>query len=188
VANLSGGERRRVALCKLLLGEARHLLLLDEPTNHLMPKVSIGSSGILPRIHGHRGDPVTHDRYFLDNVAKWILELDRGRGIPFEGNYSRRGWKASRSGCQEEARRRRALAKRPSPAELEWIRSQPRPARPRARPVSRPIDEKLVAESRLRPAKPANRRSKSRSRPSESLGNTGDRGRQPDQERLATKC
>jgi len=118
VANLSGGERRRVALCRLLLSQP-DLLLLDEPTNHLDAE----SVAWLERhLHDYPGTvvAVTHDRYFLDNVAGWILELDRGRGIPFEGNYS--SWleqKQARLAQEEkqESARRRTLAR-----ELEWVR------------------------------------------------------------------
>ncbi len=122
VAVLSGGERRRVALCRLLL-EKPDLLLLDEPTNHLDAE----SVAWLERhLEEYAGTVVcvTHDRYFLDNVAGWILELDRGRGIPYEGNYS--GWleqkqkRLAQEERQEEARQR-ALA-----SELEWIRQSPR--------------------------------------------------------------
>ncbi len=122
VATLAGGERRRVALCRLLL-QAPDLLLLDEPTNHLDAE----SVAWLERfLAGYRGTvvAVTHDRYFLDNVAGWILELDRGRGLPFEGNYT--SWleqKQARLAAEEkqESARRRALAR-----ELEWVRSSPR--------------------------------------------------------------
>ena len=122
VATLSGGERRRVALCRLLLSQP-DLLLLDEPTNHLDAE----SVGWLERfLQDYRGTvvAVTHDRYFLDNVAGWILELDRGRGYPFEGNYS--GWleqKAARLASEErqESARRRTLER-----ELEWVRMSPR--------------------------------------------------------------
>src|SRR5881394_3307176 len=122
VATLSGGERRRVALCRLLLS-APDLLLLDEPTNHLDAE----SVAWLERfLADYRGTvvAVTHDRYFLDNVAGWILELDRGRGIPFQGNYS--SWleqKQARLAVEEkqESARRRTLAR-----ELEWVRLSPR--------------------------------------------------------------
>jgi ATP-binding cassette ChvD family protein len=122
VAKLSGGEKRRVALCKLLL-EQPDLLLLDEPTNHL-------DAESVHWLEGHlRNYPgailiVTHDRYFLDNVTGWILELDRGRGIPYEGNYS--AWLAQKrqrlaqEGREEEARQR-TLAR-----EQEWIAASPR--------------------------------------------------------------
>ena len=122
VANLSGGERRRVALCRLLL-QAPDLLLLDEPTNHLDTEIV----GWLERhLQQYRGTVVaiTHDRYFLDNVAGWILELDRGAGIPWEGNYS--SWldqKQKRLDVEQkqETKHRRTLAR-----ELEWIQMSPR--------------------------------------------------------------
>src|SRR5689334_7487759 len=122
VTTLSGGERRRVALCRLLLS-APDLLLLDEPTNHLDAE----SVAWLERfLESYKGTvvAVTHDRYFLDNVAGWILELDRGRGIPFQGNYS--SWleqKQERLAHEEktEAARRRTLAR-----ELEWVQMSPR--------------------------------------------------------------
>jgi ATP-binding cassette ChvD family protein len=122
VSILSGGERRRVALCKLML-EKPDLLLLDEPTNHLDADSVAWLERHLQEYHG-TVVAVTHDRYFLDNVAGWILELDRGRGIPWEGNYS--SWldqKAQRLEKEEKA----AEARRKSlQHELEWIRMSPR--------------------------------------------------------------
>ena len=122
VSTLSGGERRRVALCRLLLSHP-DLLLLDEPTNHLDAE----SVAWLERfLHDYPGTvvAVTHDRYFLDNVAGWILELDRGHGLPFKGNYSswleQKQTRLEREGRQEEARQR-TLAR-----ELDWIRQAPR--------------------------------------------------------------
>ena len=113
VATLSGGERRRVALCRLLL-QAPDLLLLDEPTNHLDAESVYWLERFL---HDYKGTvvAVTHDRYFLDNVAGWILELDRGRGIPYQGNYS--GWleqKQARLAVEEktESAHRRTLRAR----------------------------------------------------------------------------
>jgi ATP-binding cassette ChvD family protein len=121
VTTLSGGERRRVALCRLLLS-APDLLLLDEPTNHLDAESVFWLERFLAEYKG-TVVAVTHDRYFLDNVAGWILELDRGRGIPYQGNYS--GWleqKQARLAQEEkqESARRRTLAR-----ELEWVRSSP---------------------------------------------------------------
>ncbi len=111
VATLSGGERRRVALCRLLLRQP-DLLLLDEPTNHLDAE----SVAWLERhLHDYPGTvvAVTHDRYFLDNVAGWILELDRGRGIPYQGNYS--GWlEQKRARLEQRPGRRRARRARSS--------------------------------------------------------------------------
>jgi energy-dependent translational throttle protein EttA len=122
VETLSGGERRRVALCRLLLS-APDLLLLDEPTNHLDAESVLWLERFLAE-YKSTVVAVTHDRYFLDNVAGWILELDRGRGIPFQGNYS--SWleqKQERLAHEEkqESARRRTLAR-----ELEWVRASPR--------------------------------------------------------------
>jgi ATP-binding cassette ChvD family protein len=122
VSTLSGGERRRVALCRLLL-QSPDLLLLDEPTNHLDAE-SVAWLERFLRDYPGTVVAVTHDRYFLDNVAGWILELDRGRGIPWEGNYS--SWleqKQNRLAHEEKAetRRQRTLER-----ELEWIRMSPR--------------------------------------------------------------
>jgi ATP-binding cassette ChvD family protein len=122
VATLSGGERRRVALCRLLLSKP-DLLLLDEPTNHLDAESVAWLERTLSEYPG-TVVAVTHDRYFLDNVAGWILELDRGRGIPWEGNYS--SWleqKQARLATEEKTDVRRQLTLQ---RELEWIRLSPR--------------------------------------------------------------
>jgi sulfate-transporting ATPase len=133
VETLSGGERRRVALCRLLLS-APGLLLLDEPTNHLDAESVLWLERFLADYKG-TVVAVTHDRYFLDNVAGWILELDRGRGIPFQGNYS--SWleqKQARLAVEEkqESARQRTLAR-----ELEWVRASPRATRSRRRASAR---------------------------------------------------
>jgi energy-dependent translational throttle protein EttA len=122
VTTLSGGERRRVALCRLLL-QSPDLLLLDEPTNHLDAESVAWLERFLKDYHG-TVVAVTHDRYFLDNVAGWILELDRGHGIPWEGNYS--SWLEQKQGRlaleeKQETKRQRTLER-----ELEWIRLSPR--------------------------------------------------------------
>ena len=142
VSTLSGGERRRVALCRLLL-EKPDLLLLDEPTNHL-------DAETVNWLEGHlRAYPgailiVTHDRYFLDNVTGWILELDRGRGIPYEGNYSawlKQKQKRLEQEGREEAARQRALAE-----ESEWIASSPRARQAKSKARIAAYDE-LVRKS-----------------------------------------
>lgn len=143
VAYLSGGERRRVALCKLLL-EKPDLLLLDEPTNHLDADSVQWLERTLQNYHG-TVVAVTHDRYFLDNVAGWILELDRGEGIPFEGNYS--SW-------LEQKQQRLALEEKQSDArqktlarELEWIRMAPRARQAKSKARINAYDQ-LVAEAK----------------------------------------
>jgi energy-dependent translational throttle protein EttA len=142
VTNLSGGEKRRVALCKLLLSKP-DLLLLDEPTNHLDAE-SVGWLERFLKDYAGTVVAVTHDRYFLDNVAGWILELDRGAGIPYEGNYS--GWldqKRNRLASEEktESARQKALAQ-----ELEWVKQSPkaRQAKSKARLSAY---EELLSES-----------------------------------------
>jgi ATP-binding cassette ChvD family protein len=122
VTTLSGGERRRVALCRLLL-RAPDLLLLDEPTNHLDAE----SVAWLERhLAEYKGTvvAVTHDRYFLDNVAGWILELDRGRGIPYEGNYS--SWLEQKQARLAQEERSEKARQRTIAAELEWVRQNPK--------------------------------------------------------------
>ena len=122
VSVISGGERRRVALCRLLLQEP-DILLLDEPTNHLDAELILW---LEHHLHQYKGTviAVTHDRYFLDNVAQWILELDRGEGIPYKGNYS--SWLEQKqislaNETKTESKRQKALA-----SELDWIRSSPK--------------------------------------------------------------
>jgi energy-dependent translational throttle protein EttA len=141
VETLSGGERRRVALCRLLLS-APELLLLDEPTNHLDAESVLWLERFLADYKG-TVVAVTHDRYFLDNVAGWILELDRGRGIPFQGNYS--SWleqKQERLAHEEkqESARRRTLAR-----ELEWVQASPRARHAKAK-ARLGAYERLLAE------------------------------------------
>ncbi len=142
VTTLSGGEKRRVALCRLLLSHP-DLLLLDEPTNHLDAESVEWLERFLQEYSG-TVVAITHDRYFLDNVAQWILELDRGRGIPFEGNYS--SWleqKLERLAGEERAgeARQRTLAR-----ELEWVRLAPR-ARQAKGKARLGAYEKLLAEA-----------------------------------------
>ena len=131
VTHLSGGERRRVALCRLLLSKP-DLLLLDEPTNHLDAESVLW---LEKHLADYKGAilAVTHDRYFLDNVAEWILELDRGRAYPYEGNYSTYLEKKAER-LEVQGRKDQKLQKRLQ-EELAWVRSEPRPGRPRTRPV-----------------------------------------------------
>jgi sulfate-transporting ATPase len=143
IGPLSGGERRRVALCRLLL-RAPDLLLLDEPTNHLDAE---SVAWLEQHLAEYKGTvvAVTHDRYFLDNVAGWILELDRGRGIPYEGNYS--SWleqKQTRLDQEERAEkgRRRTIA-----AELEWVRTNPKGKRTKSK-ARLARYEQMIAEER----------------------------------------
>ena len=143
VTTLSGGERRRVALCRLLL-RAPDLLLLDEPTNHLDAE---SVAWLETHLAQYRGTivAITHDRYFLDNVAGWILELDRGRGIPYEGNYS--GWLVQKQERLEQEERSDKARRRTIAKELEWVRmnASARRAKPKARLNAY---EQLLAEER----------------------------------------
>jgi energy-dependent translational throttle protein EttA len=122
VSKLSGGERRRVALCRLLLS-APDLLLLDEPTNHLDAE---SVAWLETHLAEYKGTvvAVTHDRYFLDNVAGWILELDRGRGIPYEGNYT--SWLEQKQKRLAQEERTEKARQRTIAAELEWVRQNPK--------------------------------------------------------------
>jgi ATP-binding cassette ChvD family protein len=122
VSKLSGGERRRVALCKLLLSKP-DMLLLDEPTNHLDAESVAWLERFLDEYSG-TVVAVTHDRYFLDNVAGWILELDRGHGIPWEGNYS--SWLEQKEKRLEMEQKQEASRVKTMKAELEWVRTNPK--------------------------------------------------------------
>jgi energy-dependent translational throttle protein EttA len=143
VTKLSGGERRRVALCRLLLS-APDLLLLDEPTNHLDAE----SVAWLERhLEDYKGTvvAVTHDRYFLDNVAGWILELDRGHGIPFRGNYS--SWLEQKQARLAQEERQESSRQRTIAAELEWVRTNPKGRRTKSK-ARLANYERLLAEER----------------------------------------
>ncbi|EKV28200.1 ABC transporter, ATP-binding protein [Caenispirillum salinarum AK4] len=142
VAKLSGGEKRRVALCRLLLSHP-DMLMLDEPTNHLDAE----SVAWLERfLRDYTGTVVlvTHDRYFLDNVTGWILELDRGKGIPYEGNYS--SWLEQKQKRLEQEQREEASRQRTINAELEWIRSSPKARQAKSKARITAFDS-LVAEA-----------------------------------------
>ena len=143
VAPLSGGERRRVALCRLLLSSP-DLLLLDEPTNHLDAE-SVAWLERFLRDYGGTVVAITHDRYFLDNVAGWILELDRGKGFPFEGNYS--SWLEQKQARMVQEDKHDKTRQRTLERELEWVRMAPkaRQAKGRARLAAY---EKLLAASK----------------------------------------
>jgi len=142
VTTLSGGERRRVALCRLLLSRP-DLLLLDEPTNHLDAESVAWLERTLKDYHG-TVVAITHDRYFLDNVAGWILEMDHGRGIPFEGNYS--GWLEQKSARLDAEQKTDSARRRTLERELEWVRMAPKARQSKGRARLTAYD-RLVAEA-----------------------------------------
>jgi len=147
VASLSGGEKRRVALCKLLLSKP-DLLLLDEPTNHLDAETT---AWLEKHLRDYQGAVllITHDRYFLDNVTGWILELDRGRGIPYEGNYTAylqaKAKRMAQEG-REEAARQKTLAR-----EQEWIAASPKARQTKSKARIKAYDELVAAAADRRP-------------------------------------
>src|SRR5437763_12000292 len=146
VSVLSGGERRRVALCRLLLC-APDLLLLDEPTNHLDAE---SVAWLEQHLAEYRGTvvAVTHDRYFLDNVAGWILELDRGRGIPYEGNYP--SWLEQKQARLEQEEKQETARRRTIARELEWVRENPQGRRKKAKARLNNYDRLLAEERNVR--------------------------------------
>ena len=179
VSNLSGGERRRVALCRLLLS-APDLLLLDEPTNHLDAE---SVAWLEQHLEDYKGTivAVTHDRYFLDNVAGWILELDRGRGIPFKGNYS--SWLEQKQERLAHEERKESARQRTLAAELEWVRENPKGRRKKSKARLTRYEELLAEEKNVRagrgpdphPGRPA-------------AGRRRRRGRGPGARASATSC
>jgi ATP-binding cassette ChvD family protein len=149
VTKLSGGERRRVALCRLLLSEP-DMLLLDEPTNHLDAESVAWLERFLEKYKG-TVVAVTHDRYFLDNVAGWILELDRGRGIPFEGNYS--AWLETKQKRLAQEEKEESSRQRTLKHELEWVRQSPKARQAKSKARLQAYDQ-LLASSRDRAPDP----------------------------------
>ncbi|GAO38762.1 putative ABC transporter ATP-binding protein [Sphingomonas changbaiensis NBRC 104936] len=149
VTNLSGGEKRRVALCRLLL-EKPEILLLDEPTNHLDAE---SVQWLEKHLIDYPGNVilVTHDRYFLDNVVNWVLELDRGRGIPFEGNYSK--WLEAKAKRMEQEEREEAGRQKAIKDELEWIRQSPKARQTKSKARIRAFDELVEKQNNRAPGK-----------------------------------
>ena len=146
VTHLSGGERRRVALCKLLLSKP-DLLLLDEPTNHLDAESVAWLERHLEEYPG-TVVAVTHDRYFLDNVAGWILELDRGRGIPFEGNYS--SWLEQKQERLAQEEKQESARSKTIASELEWVRENPKGRRKKSKARLARYEELLAEEKNVK--------------------------------------
>jgi len=149
VENLSGGERRRVALCRLLL-EKPEILLLDEPTNHLDAESVAWLENHLKEYAGNV-ILVTHDRYFLDNVVGWVLELDRGRGIPFEGNYS--AWLEAKVKRMAQEEREEEGRQKAIQQELQWIRQSPKARQAKSKARIRAFDELVEAQAERAPGK-----------------------------------
>ncbi len=149
VENLSGGEKRRIALCRLLL-EKPDILLLDEPTNHLDAE---SVQWLEQHLINYAGNVilVTHDRYFLDNVVGWVLELDRGRGIPFEGNYS--AWLEAKGKRMEQEEREDAGRQKAIKEELEWIRQSPKARQTKSKARIRAFDELVEKQENRAPGK-----------------------------------
>ncbi|AGH47950.1 MULTISPECIES: energy-dependent translational throttle protein EttA [Sphingomonadales] len=149
VDSLSGGEKRRIALCRLLL-EKPDILLLDEPTNHLDAE---SVQWLEQHLIEYPGNVilVTHDRYFLDNVVGWVLELDRGRGLPFEGNYS--AWLEAKAKRMEQEEREEAGRQKAIKEELEWIRQTPKARQSKSKARIRAFDELVEKQNARAPGK-----------------------------------
>ena len=149
VTDLSGGEKRRVALCRLLL-QKPDILLLDEPTNHLDAE---SVAWLEQHLIDYAGNVilVTHDRYFLDNVVGWVLELDRGRGIPYEGNYS--SWLEAKSKRMEQEEREDQGRQKAIKEELEWIRQSPKARQTKSKARIRAFDELVEKQNNRAPGK-----------------------------------
>src|SRR5512138_3277581 len=150
VTKISGGERRRVALCRLLLSKP-DMLLLDEPTNHLDAESVAWLERTLEEFRG-TVVAITHDRYFLDNVAKWILELDRGEGHPFEGNYS--GWLELKAKRIRDEEKQAGARERMLERELAWVRSSPKARQAKSKARLARYDE-MMAEAQKEARDPA---------------------------------
>src|SRR5262249_26975234 len=143
---LSGGEKRRVALCRLLLSKP-DMLLLDEPTNHLDAESVEWLEHFLQRFPG-TVVAITHDRYFLDNAAEWILELDRGQGIPWKGNYS--DWLDQKEARLEQEEAAESARQKTIKKELEWVRQNPKGRQAKAKARIAPLEGLGAAEYQKR--------------------------------------